>query len=226
MTSTARSIKPSSRSTPNETAIRGTTSTWLLRVPALRKRRARQERADARPAALLVQRLRPDLHPHAGPGQAAGPEGGCRAAGCQRPVDEPHRQAAGRLNAPLQAWLEPFAAASAQKPEPEGRAGVIELDETGPSLKKVRTALDREGLDREGLDREGLDREGLDREGLDREGLDREGLDREGLDREGLDREGLDREGLDREGLDREGLDREGLGSCFRAVGGLGMRRS
>ena len=24
-------------------------------------------------------------------GQAAGPEGGCRAAGCQRPVDEPHR---------------------------------------------------------------------------------------------------------------------------------------
>src|SRR5215218_6856096 len=31
MTSTARSIKPSSRSTPNETAIRGTTSTWLLR---------------------------------------------------------------------------------------------------------------------------------------------------------------------------------------------------
>src|SRR5215203_1001878 len=30
MTSIARSIKPSSRSTPNETAIRGTTSTWLL----------------------------------------------------------------------------------------------------------------------------------------------------------------------------------------------------
>src|SRR5215218_9718507 len=109
---------------------------------------------------------------------------------------------------PLQAWLEPFAAASAQKPEPEGRAGVIELDETGHDLKKVRTALDREGLDREGLDREGLDREGLDREGLDREGLDREGLDREGVDREGFDREGLDREGLDREGLDREGLDR------------------
>src|SRR5215204_3380279 len=33
MTSTARSIKPSSRSTPNETAIRGTTSTWLLSWP-------------------------------------------------------------------------------------------------------------------------------------------------------------------------------------------------
>jgi transposase len=46
----------------------------------------------------------------------------------------------------IQAWLEPFAAASAQKPEPEGRAGVIELDEMGHDLKKVRTALDLEGL--------------------------------------------------------------------------------
>ena len=61
----------------------------------------------------------------------------------------------------IQAWLEPFAQAYAQKPEPEGRAVVIERDEMGPSLKKVRAALDLEGL-----------------------------------------------------------------GSCFRAVGGLGMRRS
>ena len=30
---------------------------------------------------------------------------------------------------------------------------MIELDERGHDLKKVRTALDREGLDREGLDR-------------------------------------------------------------------------
>src|SRR5215212_3502681 len=36
----------------------------------------------------------------------------------------------------VQAWLEPFAAASAQKPEPEGRAVVIELDEMGHDLKK------------------------------------------------------------------------------------------
>src|ERR687889_521996 len=36
----------------------------------------------------------------------------------------------------IQAWLEPFAAAYAQKPEPEGRAGVIELDEMGHDLKK------------------------------------------------------------------------------------------
>src|SRR4051794_27951731 len=36
----------------------------------------------------------------------------------------------------IQAWLEPFAAAYAQKPEPEGRAVVIELDEMGPDLKK------------------------------------------------------------------------------------------
>ena len=46
----------------------------------------------------------------------------------------------------VQAWLEQFAAAYAQKPEPEGRAVVIELDEMGHYLKKVRAALDLEGL--------------------------------------------------------------------------------
>src|SRR3954464_7949461 len=61
----------------------------------------------------------------------------------------------------VQAWLEQFAAVYAQKPEPEGRAVVIELDEMWHDLKKVGAAL---GL--------------------------------------------------------------EGLGSCFRAAGGLGMRRS
>ena len=36
----------------------------------------------------------------------------------------------------IQAWLEQVAAAYAQKPEPEGRAVVIELDEMGHYLKK------------------------------------------------------------------------------------------
>src|SRR3954454_14732152 len=36
----------------------------------------------------------------------------------------------------IQAWLEQFAAAYAQKPKPEGRAVVIELDEMWHSLKK------------------------------------------------------------------------------------------
>src|SRR4029450_11259015 len=36
----------------------------------------------------------------------------------------------------IQAWLEQFAAAYAQKPEPEGRAVVIELDEMWDYLKK------------------------------------------------------------------------------------------
>ena len=36
----------------------------------------------------------------------------------------------------IQAWLEQFAAAYAQKPEPEGRAVVIELDEMWPYVKK------------------------------------------------------------------------------------------
>src|SRR3954454_12649932 len=67
-------------------------------VQALRKRTAGQERADARQAKIHVQRLRAELQRHARPGQAAGPEGGGRAAVCQRPVHEPHRQAARRLD--------------------------------------------------------------------------------------------------------------------------------
>ena len=46
----------------------------------------------------------------------------------------------------IQAWLEQFAAAYAQKPEPEGRAVVIELAEMWQYLKNVRAALDLEGL--------------------------------------------------------------------------------
>src|SRR4051795_6537495 len=46
----------------------------------------------------------------------------------------------------IQAWLEQFAAAYAQKPEPEGRAVVIELDEMWHYLKKVRAALGLESL--------------------------------------------------------------------------------
>src|SRR5690242_20706954 len=40
----------------------------------------------------------------------------------------------------IQAWLEQFAATYAQKPEPEGRAVVIELDEMWHYLKKTRSA--------------------------------------------------------------------------------------
>src|SRR5947209_17983425 len=38
----------------------------------------------------------------------------------------------------IQAWLEQFAQAYAQKPEPEGRAVVIELDEMWHYVKKTR----------------------------------------------------------------------------------------
>src|SRR3954451_18987915 len=46
----------------------------------------------------------------------------------------------------IQAWMEQFAQAYAQKPEPEGRAVVIERDERWHYLKKVRAALGLEGL--------------------------------------------------------------------------------
>ena len=39
----------------------------------------------------------------------------------------------------IQAWLEQFAAAYAQKPEPEGRAVVIELDEMWHYVKKSQS---------------------------------------------------------------------------------------
>ena len=39
----------------------------------------------------------------------------------------------------IQAWLEQFAQTYAQKPEPEGRAVVIELDEMWHDLKKSRS---------------------------------------------------------------------------------------
>src|SRR3712207_2131828 len=67
-------------------------------VQALREREAGQERTDARSAALLVQGVRSELHGHARPRQAARPEGCRRAAVCQRSLDEPHRQAAWRLD--------------------------------------------------------------------------------------------------------------------------------
>ena len=52
----------------------------------------------------------------------------------------------------IQAWLEQFAAAYAQKPEPEGRAVVIELDEMWHYLKK---SLNRFGSGRLGIVRQG-----------------------------------------------------------------------
>src|SRR5215218_11501962 len=83
-------------------------SFWLMRiareigrgtsVQALRERRACQEWADAQQAALPVQSLRPELHGHTHPRQAAGPEGGGRAALCQWSVDEPNRQVTRRLD--------------------------------------------------------------------------------------------------------------------------------
>src|SRR5215217_7999332 len=104
-------------------------SFWLMRigreigrgtsVQALRERRACQERADAQQAALPVQSLRPELHQHTCPRQAAGPEGGGRAALCQWSVHEPHRQAPGGLHTDHPS----LARAVCGRLRPEARAG-------------------------------------------------------------------------------------------------------
>ena len=52
----------------------------------------------------------------------------------------------------IQAWLEQFAQAYAQKPEPEGRAVVIELDEMWHDLKKSQS---RSGSGKLGIVRQG-----------------------------------------------------------------------
>ena len=46
----------------------------------------------------------------------------------------------------IQAWIEQFAKVYGQKPAPEGRAVVVELDEMWHYLKKVESAVDLEGL--------------------------------------------------------------------------------
>src|SRR4051812_49066216 len=67
-------------------------------VQAMRQRGARQERPDAGQAALPLQGVRAELHRHPAPGDAAPDQGHGGAPRPERAVDEPHRQAAGRLH--------------------------------------------------------------------------------------------------------------------------------
>src|SRR3954464_14998903 len=99
-------------------------------VQGVRERGARQERVHARQAALLVQGLRAELHRHAAPWRAAAGQGGGGAAVPERAVDEPHRQAARRVDAlgagldrALRRSVRPEARARARGPRRRGRAG-------------------------------------------------------------------------------------------------------
>src|ERR671926_940036 len=67
-------------------------------VQAVRERGARQERLHEGPAALPLRGVRAQLHRHPAPGNAAAGQGHGRAAPPERAVDEPHRQAARRLD--------------------------------------------------------------------------------------------------------------------------------
>src|SRR3954452_25396249 len=65
----------------------------------MRERGARQERVHARQAALPLQGVRAELHRHAAARHAAADQGRGGAAVPERAVDEPHRQAARRVDA-------------------------------------------------------------------------------------------------------------------------------
>ena len=122
-------------------------------VQALRERRACQEWADARQAALPVQSLRPELHRHA---PARGKPLALKVAAVLLYVSGLSMNRTAKLlgvsTPTIQAWLEQFAQAYAQKPEPEGRAVVIELDEMWHYLKKSPS---RSGSGRLGIVRQG-----------------------------------------------------------------------
>src|SRR3954464_5709786 len=85
----------------------------------MRERGARQERVHARQAALPLQGVRAELHRHAAPWHAAAGQGRGVAAVPERAVDEPHRQAARRVDA-LGAGLD---RALRRSLRPEARAG-------------------------------------------------------------------------------------------------------
>src|SRR4051795_3378148 len=67
-------------------------------VQAVRQRGARQKRLHEGPAALPLQGLRAELHRHPAARDAAAGQGHGGAALPERPLDEPHRQAAGRVH--------------------------------------------------------------------------------------------------------------------------------
>jgi hypothetical protein len=105
-------------------------------VQALRERAAGEERADARSAALLVQWLWPELYRHARPRQAASLKAAAVLLYASGLSMNRTAKLLGVSTPTIQAWLEQFAQAYAQKPEPEGRAVVIELDKMLHYLKK------------------------------------------------------------------------------------------
>src|SRR3954449_9180180 len=85
----------------------------------MRERGARQERVHARQAALPLQGVRAELHRHAAARHAAAGQGRGGAALPERAVDEPHRQAPGRVDA-QRAGLD---RALRRSVRPEARAG-------------------------------------------------------------------------------------------------------
>jgi transposase len=111
-------------------------------LQAVRERGARQERVHARQAALPLQGLRCGLNFTDTPPRGLPLRLKVEAVLLYLSGLSMNRTAKllGVSTPTVQAWIERFAEVYAQKPEPEGRAVVVELDEMWHYLKKSRTS--------------------------------------------------------------------------------------
>ena len=105
----------------------------------VRGRGARQERLHARRAALPLQGLRAELHRHAAARHAVRVKVEAVLLYLSGLSMNRTAKLLGVSTPSVQAWIERFAEVYAQKPEPEGRAVVVELDEMWHFLKKRPT---------------------------------------------------------------------------------------
>src|SRR3954452_23232424 len=113
-----------------------------IAAQAGRGRRAGQERLHARQAALPLQGLRAELHRHAAARDAAAAQGVLAVLLYVSGLSMNRTAKLLGVSTPsVMHWIEQFAREHAPKPEPEGRAAVIELDEMWHYLKKRLIAL-------------------------------------------------------------------------------------
>src|SRR4051812_24099929 len=101
--------------------------------------------ASRRARSATAAGLRAELHRHPAARHAARAEVAAVPLYLSGPSMDRTAKLLGVSTPSAMAWIERFAEVHAQKPEPEGRAVAVELDERGRFLKKGEQALGLEG---------------------------------------------------------------------------------